>query len=88
MANSKSSRMRAIGIEQFNEVLQTDADQVFSGKGRFKVKHGKKYFVVLSADEWKAEQETLHVLQNTDLVRQIAKSLAAQTERHQQKRAA
>ena len=33
-------------------------------------------FVVLSADDWEREQETLYVLQNNDLMKQIAASAA------------
>ncbi len=33
-------------------------------------------FVVLSADDWEREQETLYVLQNNDLMKQIAASSA------------
>ena len=33
-------------------------------------------FVVLSADDWEREQATLYVLQNNDLMKQIAASAA------------
>ena len=33
--------------------------------------------MVVSAEDWEREQETLHVLQNEDLMRQIAASLAS-----------
>lgn len=32
-------------------------------------------FVVISADDWEREQETLYVLQNQSLMQQIARSL-------------
>ena len=31
-------------------------------------------FVVVSADDWEREQETLYILQNNDLMKQIAAS--------------
>jgi len=34
----------------------------------------------MSADDWEREQETLYVLQNRDLMRQIAESLATHTD--------
>ena len=33
-------------------------------------------FVVISADDWEREQETLYILQNNDLMQQIAASAA------------
>ena len=32
-------------------------------------------FIVMSADDWEREQETLHVLQNSSLMKQISESL-------------
>ena len=32
-------------------------------------------FIVMSADDWEREQETLHVLQNSSLMNQISESL-------------
>ncbi len=36
-------------------------------------------FVVISADDWEREQETLHVLQSKNLMQQIADSLETHT---------
>jgi len=36
-------------------------------------------FVVLSADDWGPEQETLYVLQNNDLMKKIAASVVTNT---------
>ena len=89
MPVQKKRRMRIIDIKQFSENLRCNADQAVTEQSRFKVKQGNgKYFVVLSADEWESEQETIHVLQDTGLVRQIAKSLGARAERTAKKRPA
>jgi antitoxin YefM len=40
-----------------------------------------KDFVVVSAEDWEQEQETLHVLQNSNLMRQVSNSMATHTER-------
>ena len=32
-------------------------------------------FIVMSADDWEREQETLHILQSNDLMKQIAESM-------------
>ncbi|MCH8135777.1 MAG: type II toxin-antitoxin system Phd/YefM family antitoxin, partial [Proteobacteria bacterium] len=36
-------------------------------------------FIVMSADDWEREQETLYVLQNNSLMQQIAKSTSSHT---------
>ena len=78
MPAQKKRRMRTIDIKQFSENLKRNAEQAVTDQSRLKVRLGNgKYFVVLSADEWESEQETIHVLQDTDLMRQIAKSLGA-----------
>lgn len=35
----------------------------------------ERVFIVMSADDWEQEQETLHVLQSKNLMQQIADSL-------------
>ena len=78
MPAQKKRRMRTIDIKQFSENLKRNAEQAVTDQSRLKVRlRNGKYFVVLSADEWESEQETIHVLQDTDLMRQIAKSLGA-----------
>jgi antitoxin YefM len=37
-------------------------------------------FVVMSADDWEREQETLYVLQNSSLMSQLAESAATHTQ--------
>ena len=69
------ARLRNVQLDEFSKHLKYDVERAVNGKSPFKVAYGKgKYFVVFSADEWKSEQETLHVLQNTDMVRQIAEA--------------
>lgn len=70
------ARLRNIALTEFNKNITSDVEQAVNGKSPFKVVYGKgKYFVVFSADEWESEQETLHVLQDTELVRKIGKAL-------------
>ena len=38
-------------------------------------------FVVVSAEDWEREQETLYVLQNNDLMQQIAASMDTHSKR-------
>lgn len=44
------------------------------------MREGGEDFIVLSADDWKREQETLHVLQNRSLMAQIERSLKTHRE--------
>lgn len=39
-------------------------------------------FVVVSADDWERQQETLYVLQNSDLMKQISESLDTHVRRN------
>jgi antitoxin YefM len=56
--------------------LKSLVEEVVSRHLPLKVtRRGGEDFVVVSADDWEREQETLFVLQNSDLMQQIAESL-------------
>ncbi len=87
MQTQKNRRICTIDIKQFSENLKRNAAQATTDQSPLKVTQGNgKYFVVLSADEWEREQETIQVLQDTDLMRQIAKSLGARAGKTAKKR--
>lgn len=68
--------MDSISVNQFRDQLKSFVDQVVSRHQPLKVtRRGGDAFVVLSAEDWEREQETLHVLQSTSLMQQIAASL-------------
>lgn len=68
--------MDTITVNQFRDNLKTLVEQVASRHEPLKVTRGAgEAFVVVSAEDWEREQETLHVLQNSSLMRQIAASL-------------
>ena len=72
--------MDTISVNKFRDNLKSVVEQVISRHEPLKVtRRAGEAFVVMSADDWKREQETLHVLQNKSLMQQIADSLETHT---------
>lgn len=68
--------MDTISVNQFRNNLKSYLEQVFRKNKPLKVNLSSgRAFVVLSADDWEREQETLFVLQNRDLMQQISTSI-------------
>ena len=68
--------MNTISVNKFRDNLKSFIEQVLSEHEPLKVtRRNGEDFVVLSADDWEREQETLYVLQNNDLMKQIANSV-------------
>lgn len=62
-------------MNRFRENLKAFVDRVVGDHEPIKVtRRAGEDFVVISADDWEREQETLFVLQNSDLMKQIAES--------------
>ena len=73
--------MDTVSVNQFRDNLKTFVEQVVSNHTPIKVtRRAGEAFVVISADDWEREQETLHVLQSKSLMTQIADSLATHTQ--------
>ena len=69
--------MDTISVNQFRDKLKTFVEQVVTNHTTLKVtRRAGEAFVVMSAEDWEREQETLYVLQNTSLMKQIANSAA------------
>ncbi|MDP2609018.1 MULTISPECIES: type II toxin-antitoxin system Phd/YefM family antitoxin [unclassified Oceanobacter] len=78
-----SDYMDTISVNKFRDNLKSVVEQVVSRHEPLKVtRRAGEDFVVLSAEDWEREQETLSVLQNRDLMQQIAASL--ETHKHSQ----
>ena len=74
--------MDSISVNRFRDNLKTFVEQVVQNHTPLKVtRRSGEDFVVISADDWDREQETLYVLQNDDLMQQIAASLDTHTQR-------
>ncbi len=68
--------MNSISVNQFRDNLKTYVEQTVSDHEPIKVtRRAGEDFVVMSADDWEREQETLHILQSSDLMKQIAESM-------------
>lgn len=68
--------MDSVSVNKFRDNLKTLVERVVDNHVPLKVtRRGSDDFVVVSADDWEREQETLFVLQNNALMRQIADSL-------------
>lgn len=67
--------MDSISVNQFREKLKHCVEQVIQKHQPLKVtRRNGEDFVVISAEDWEREQETLYVLQNQSLMQQIADS--------------
>ena len=67
--------MDTISVNKFRDNLKNFVEQVVTDHNPLKVtRRNGDDFVVLSADDWEREQETLYVLQNSDLIKQITAS--------------
>jgi len=64
-----------VSVNQFRDNLKRFVEQVISEHLPLKVtRRSGEDFVVISAEDWEREQETLFVLQNSSLMKQIAES--------------
>jgi antitoxin YefM len=67
--------MDSVSVNKFRDNLKSLVDQVISRHAPLRVtRRGGEGFVVISTEDWEREQETLYVLQNSALMKQIAAS--------------
>jgi len=72
--------MDSVSVNKFRDNLKSFVEQVVTRHLPLKVtRRSGEDFVVVSAEDWEREQETLYVLQNNDLMRQVAASMATHT---------
>lgn len=68
--------MDSVSVNQFRDNLKSFVEQVVNRHIPLKVtRRSGEDFVVISAEDWEREQESLYIMQNSDLMQQIAKSL-------------
>jgi antitoxin YefM len=73
--------MDSVSVNQFRDKLKAHVEKVINENIPLRVtRRNGNDFVVISAEDWEREQETLYVLQNASLVQKIAQS----TETHHQ----
>lgn len=74
--------MNTVSVHQFRDNLKSFVEQVLDNHTPLKVtRRAGESFMVVSADDWEREQETLYVLQNQSLMRQIAASSTTHAQR-------
>ena len=67
--------MDSTSVNQFRDKLKHFVETVIQDHQPLKVtRRNGEDFVVISAEDWQREQETLYVLQNQSLMQQIAES--------------
>jgi antitoxin YefM len=67
--------MRQTTANQFRANLRRCVQQVLDDHEPLRVTRNNGDFVVIGAEDWQREQETLYVLQNRSLMEQIERSL-------------
>jgi antitoxin YefM len=73
--------METVSVNNFRDNLKRFVEQVISTHTPLKVtRRSGDDFVVISADDWEREQETLYVLQSSSLMQQIAESVSTHTQ--------
>ncbi len=74
--------MDTVSVNKFRDKLKDCVERVISQHTPLKVtRRNGEDFVVVSAEDWEREQETLYVLQNSDLMKQISDSMATHVQR-------
>lgn len=69
--------MDSISVNQFRDNLKACVEKAVNDHAPLKVtRRSGEAFVVMSAEDWEREQETLYVLQNSSLMRQLTESIA------------
>ena len=67
--------MDSVSVNKFRDNLKAFVDRVVGDHTPMKVtRMAGEDFIVISAEDWEREQETLYVLQNSNLMHQIAES--------------
>ena len=78
----KITKMDSVSVNKFRATLKDYVDKVINQHNPLKVtRRNGKDFIVISAEDWEREQETLYVLQNSNLMKQIASSMLTHTQR-------
>ncbi|NEQ99252.1 MAG: type II toxin-antitoxin system Phd/YefM family antitoxin [Cyanothece sp. SIO2G6] len=68
--------MDSVSLNRFQESLKDWITKITQQHHPIKVTDPQgQDFVVISAEDWEREQETLYILQNQDLMQQIARSM-------------
>ena len=68
--------MIELSVNKFRANIKAFVDKAIDAHEPLKIRRrAGRDFIVISAEDWEREQETLYVLQNSSLMNQIAESL-------------
>jgi len=68
--------MIQLSVNKFRANLKSFVDQAINDHIPLRVsRRAGRDFIVMSAEDWEREQETLYVLQNSSLMMQVAESI-------------
>jgi len=74
--------VNVVSVNRFRKNLKRFVEQAASEHEPLKVsRRNGEDFIVLSNEDWERDQETLYVLQNSDLIRQMTESMQSHTDR-------
>ncbi|MEJ2201251.1 MAG: type II toxin-antitoxin system Phd/YefM family antitoxin [Desulfuromonadaceae bacterium] len=74
--------MKTVSVNQFRAKMKDFVEQAASEHEPLKVtRRSGGDFIVISAEDWERDQETLYVLQNSSLMKQISESARTHAER-------
>jgi antitoxin YefM len=74
--------MDTVSVNKFRDTLKDCVEKVISQHNPLKVtRRNGEDFVVVSAEDWERDQETLHVLQSSHLMKQISDSMTTHMQR-------
>jgi antitoxin YefM len=74
--------MVELSVNKFRSNLKMYVDQAIDQHVPLKVtRRAGRDFIVLSAEDWERDQETLHILQNSSLLKQISESVITHKEK-------
>ncbi len=75
-------RMDTVSVNKFRDNLKKLVEESLSKHEPLRVtRRSGADFVVMSAEDWEREQETLYILQNSSLMQQLADSAKTHVER-------
>ncbi|MGI0483344.1 type II toxin-antitoxin system Phd/YefM family antitoxin [Geminocystis sp. CENA526] len=67
--------MNVISVNQFRDNLRSYVDEVINNHIPLKVtRRNGDDFMIISVEDWERQQETLYILQNSNLIKQINES--------------
>ncbi len=72
--------MDSISLKTFQASIKKYIEKITHQHTPLKITDQEGDFIVISAEDWEREQETLYILQNNNLIEQIAASMATHSQ--------